>query len=88
MDGVGILFFKGIQRYRGFATVVKGGLRIVAPGLVAFGLPVEDAGAVAVGSFRTRDQVAEETFARITLLHAKALSNQKFILNLATKNEI
>lgn len=32
--------------------------------------------------------VSEETFARITLLHAKALSNQKFILNLATKNEI
>ena len=32
--------------------------------------------------------VSEETFARITLLHAKAQSNQKFILNLATKNEI
>ena len=32
--------------------------------------------------------VSEETFARITLLHAKAQSNQKFILNLAAKNEI
>lgn len=32
--------------------------------------------------------VSEETFARVTLLHAKAQSNQKFILNLATKNEI
>lgn len=32
--------------------------------------------------------VTEESFARITLLHAKAQSNQMFILNLATKNEI
>ena len=32
--------------------------------------------------------VSEKTFARITLLHAKAQSNQKFILNLAAKNEI
>ena len=32
--------------------------------------------------------VPEETFARVTLLHAKALSNQQLILNLATKNEI
>ena len=32
--------------------------------------------------------VSEETFARVTLLHAKAQSNQTFILNLATKNEI
>ena len=34
------------------------------------------------------ETVSEETFARITLLHAKTQSNQKFILNLATKNEI
>ena len=32
--------------------------------------------------------VSEETFARVTLLHAKAQSNQTFILNLAAKNEI
>ena len=32
--------------------------------------------------------VSAETFARITLLHAKAQSNQMFILSLAAKNEI
>ena len=32
--------------------------------------------------------VSEETFARVTLLHAKAQSNQTFILSLAAKNEI
>ena len=32
-----------------------------------------------------RETVSEETFARITLLHAKAQSNQKLILNLAAK---
>ncbi|MBR6421579.1 hypothetical protein IKS86_02550 [bacterium] len=31
------------------------------------------------------ETVSEETFARVTLLHAKAQSNQKFILNLAAK---
>ena len=32
--------------------------------------------------------VSEDTFARITLIHAKAQSNGQLILNLATKNEI